>query len=86
MPKVLYPDGKFQPLCKLLPTPMNLFGRRFLKFMKKHIEKENKTFGKLNNNNPIETRNFCDNFIFPIFSSPLIFCPAHCNQKKYAYS
>lgn len=30
MPKVLYPDGRIQYLCKLLPTPVDLFGRRFL--------------------------------------------------------
>ncbi len=29
-PKVYYPNGKIQRLCKLLPTPMDLFGRRFL--------------------------------------------------------
>lgn len=29
MPKVLYPTGEIQYLCKLLPTPMDLFGRRF---------------------------------------------------------
>lgn len=33
MPKVLYPDGRLQPLCKLLPTPGTLFKRRFLHFM-----------------------------------------------------
>ena len=44
MPKISYRSGENQYLCKLLPTPMNLFGRRFLKFMKKHIEKENKTY------------------------------------------
>lgn len=32
MPKILYPNGNLQYLCKLLPTPMNLFGRRFLPF------------------------------------------------------
>lgn len=32
MPKVLYPNGDLQYLCKLLPTPINLFGRRFLPF------------------------------------------------------
>lgn len=32
MPKILYPNGEVQYLCKLLPTPMNLFGRRFLPF------------------------------------------------------
>ena len=30
MPKVLYPDGRIQHLCKLLPSPGNLFTRRFL--------------------------------------------------------
>lgn len=32
MPKILYPNGDIQYLCKLLPTPLNLFGRRFLPF------------------------------------------------------
>jgi GT2 family glycosyltransferase len=30
LPKVLYPDGNVQYLCKLLPNPFNLFMRRFL--------------------------------------------------------
>lgn len=30
MPQVRYPDGRLQPLCKLLPTPAGLFVRRFL--------------------------------------------------------
>lgn len=30
MPKVLYRDGQIQRLCKLLPSPFQLFGRRFL--------------------------------------------------------
>ena len=30
MPKVLYPNGELQHLCKLLPTPMDLLFRRFL--------------------------------------------------------
>lgn len=30
MPKVLYPNGELQYLCKLLPTPADLFLRRFL--------------------------------------------------------
>lgn len=29
MPKVFYPNGDTQYLCKLLPTPVDLFGRRF---------------------------------------------------------
>ena len=30
MPKVVYPNGELQYLCKLLPTPWDVFGRRFL--------------------------------------------------------
>lgn len=30
MPKVYYPDGKIQYLCKLIPTPFDLIFRRFL--------------------------------------------------------
>lgn len=30
LPKVVYPDGELQYLCKLLPTPLDLFFRRFL--------------------------------------------------------
>jgi len=29
MPKVLYPDGRLQPLCKLLPQPHEIIVRRF---------------------------------------------------------
>ena len=32
MPKILFPNGEIQYLCKLLPTPMDLFGRRFIPF------------------------------------------------------
>ncbi|HEX6226686.1 MAG TPA: glycosyltransferase family 2 protein [Chryseolinea sp.] len=41
MPKVLYPDGRLQPLCKLLPTPQTLIKRRFLNFYTTSLEKEN---------------------------------------------
>jgi len=46
MPKVLYPDGDIQYLCKLLPTPLDLFGRRFLNFgpFKKFVEKRNEIY------------------------------------------
>ncbi len=40
MPKVLYPDGSIQYLCKLLPTPMDLIFRRFIPF-KNWKEKRN---------------------------------------------
>ena len=32
LPKVLYPDGSVQYLCKLLPNPFDLFFRRFFSF------------------------------------------------------
>ena len=30
MPRVVNPDGELQYLCKMLPTPLDVFGRRFL--------------------------------------------------------
>ena len=41
MPKILYPNGEIQYLCKLLPSPFDLIFRRFLpeKWTKKRIEK-----------------------------------------------
>jgi GT2 family glycosyltransferase len=44
MPKVLYPDGSIQYLCKTNPTPFDLFARRFLsgflkRFFKKRMDK-----------------------------------------------
>ncbi|MBP1637278.1 MAG: glycosyl transferase family protein, partial [Bacteroidetes bacterium] len=42
MPKVLYPNGEIQYLCKLLPTPSDLIFRRFLP--KKWTEKSNSRF------------------------------------------
>lgn len=46
MPKMLYPDGSLQYLCKLLPTPFDLFRRRLLNFdvFKKLNEKRNFIF------------------------------------------
>lgn len=40
MPKVVYPNGELQYLCKLLPTPSDLFVRRFLpeSFNKKRMD------------------------------------------------
>ena len=43
MPKVLYPNGELQYVCKLLPTPFNLFARAFLPKLK-CFEKVNDTF------------------------------------------
>lgn len=43
MPKILYPNGDIQYLCKLLPTPMDLFGRRFIPF-RKYKEKHDERF------------------------------------------
>jgi GT2 family glycosyltransferase len=41
LPQVLYPDGKLQYLCKLIPTPLDLLSKRFLpnKYKKKKPSK-----------------------------------------------
>jgi len=43
MPKVLYPNGDIQYLCKLLPTPVDLIFRRFIP-IKKWQEKRNERY------------------------------------------
>jgi len=43
MPKILYPDGSIQYLCKLLPTPVDVILRRFLP-IKKIIGKRNEIY------------------------------------------
>lgn len=42
LPRVIYPDGRLQYLCKLLPTPVDIFGRRLLP--DRLIEKRNSKF------------------------------------------
>jgi len=46
MPKVFFPDGSLQYLCKLLPAPFDLIGRRFLNWgpLKGWIEKKNEIY------------------------------------------
>ncbi len=41
MPKILYPSGSLQYNCKLLPTPYNLFVRRFMHFDRARVEESN---------------------------------------------
>ena len=43
MPKVVYPDGAIQYLCKLLPTPYDWIGRRFNP-LKPMVDKRNQIF------------------------------------------
>jgi len=53
MPKVYYPNGEIQYLCKLLPTPYDWIGRRFNPF-KKLVEKRNEIFElRLSNYNKV---------------------------------
>ncbi len=44
MPKVLYPTGELQRLCKLLPTPYTLIMRRFLKFLTPLLNRVNRDY------------------------------------------
>lgn len=40
MPQILYPNNQLQYLCKLLPTPFDLIGRRFFPgFLKRLVQK-----------------------------------------------
>jgi len=65
MPKVFYPDGNVQKLCKLLPHPFDLIGRRFFgnsKLIKKRndqYELSNFTYDKI-----LDTPNLSGCFMF----------------------
>lgn len=37
-PKILYPNGSLQRLCKLLPNPLNLFARRFVPPLSRYLD------------------------------------------------
>ena len=45
-PKVLYPNGEVQHLCKLMPTPFNLIGRRFFGWgpFQAYVDKKNREY------------------------------------------
>ena len=45
-PKVFYPDGTVQHLCKLMPTPFDLIGRRFFGWgpFRKYVDAQNRRF------------------------------------------
>jgi hypothetical protein len=43
MPKVLYPNGEIQTIARLLPTPWNLFARRFIP-IKNYLKKLNQRY------------------------------------------
>jgi GT2 family glycosyltransferase len=67
MPKVLYPNGNMQYLCKMLPSPTHLFLRRFIpgpvkKLFKNTLEKyelKNKDYNAI-----METPNLSGCFMF----------------------
>jgi len=47
MPKVVYPDGSLQYLCKLIPSPFDLFFRRFLPEQLKKLSRKKNEFYEL---------------------------------------
>ncbi|MET3112928.1 GT2 family glycosyltransferase [Pedobacter sp. CG_S7] len=51
MPKILFPDGSIQYLCKTNPTPFDLFARRFMpNFMKNWFKKRMDAYEYRNKN------------------------------------
>lgn len=64
-PKVLYPDGSLQHLCKLLPTPSDLFARRFLPETKS-LQERNKRYELIETgyNSPMNIPNLSGCFMF----------------------
>ena len=73
MPKIIYPDGQLQYLCKLLPSPIDLIFRRFIPF-KKWRDKSNKHF-ELHNFSYNQTMNI------PILSGCFMFLRTEALEK-----
>ena len=66
MPKIVYPDGQTQYLCKLLPKPVNLFGRRFLyKFS---------FFKKIDDVYELKFTKYDEEMLVPVLSGCFMFC------------
>lgn len=65
MPKIIYPNGQTQYLCKLLPTPIDLIGRRFIPF-KNYVKKRNSRFEMIQSgyNNTIQVPFLSGCFMF----------------------
>lgn len=76
MPKVLYPDDKFQPLCKLLPTPTIWLGR----FIATHIYLP--FFDKLNNQFEMKFANFDEIMEVPYLSGCFMFLRTEALKKS----
>jgi len=77
MPKIIYPNGNIQRLCKLLPTPFDLIGRRFF----------GNNFRWVNNRNShYELNSFHYDkkyLIRPIFQDVLCLCARkHCKKNS----
>ena len=66
MPKIIYPNGQIQYLCKLLPKPFNLLGRRFLpKF----------SFAKkIDNTYELRFTGYDREMLVPVLSGCFMFC------------
>ena len=45
MPKIVYPNGELQYLCKLIPSPKDLFLRRFpIPFLREYVKRSNERY------------------------------------------
>ncbi|MCP1225889.1 glycosyltransferase [Sebaldella sp. S0638] len=66
MPKILSESNEIQYLCKLLPTPLNLFSRRFL-FKLSY-------FNKLNYDYELRFLDYNSEFVVPVLSGCFMFC------------
>ena len=65
MPKVFYPDGNLQYLCKLLPTPKELIARRFIK--------NDETIQKINHNYELRDSEYDKILNIPFLSGCFMF-------------
>ena len=68
IPKVYYPNGDFQYIYKLLPSPFILFTRMFAKYLPELFVK------KVNYNYELRFKDFNEAFELPVVSGCFMFC------------
>ena len=62
-PRIIYPSGEAQRVCRLLPTPAHLFLRRFMPFLAKYFDK----------NYELQHADYTKSFFTPVISGCFMF-------------
>lgn len=74
-PKIVYPNGEAQRVCRLLPTPAHLFLRRFMPFLSKYLDE----------NYELQDADYNKNFFAPTISGCFMFVESRLLQQLQGF-